>query len=178
MFARINIIKIIKDHLGTLTSLNSSRKGISFPDLILFIFIPLVIAFFLVYFDFTFEKQLNKLITAISIFGGFLFNLLAIIYSQTDSIKRDAKTENNKLKIKFVQEIHINISFCIVISIFLVIALLLTTIDIPQLKFAGLIRKGIIGINYFLMTLFLLTLLMIINRIYILLKKENNNNIG
>ncbi len=88
-------------------------------------------------------------------------------------MKKDAESENDDLKKKFVKEIHINISFCIVLSILIVLTLLLTTIDIPDFEFNWLIDKIIIGMNYFLMTLFLLTLLMILNRVYILLKKES-----
>ncbi|MDN3621369.1 hypothetical protein QWY81_18015 [Polaribacter undariae] len=173
MLTRINIFKIIKDHFGTLRNLNSTKNRISWQDAILFLVLPILISMVLVYKDLTFEKQLGNLIAAISIFGGFLFNLLAIIYSQFDKIEIDANKEDNDLKKKFVKEIHINISFCIVTSIIIVITLLLSTIDIPDFKYDWLIEKFIIGINYFLMTLFLLTLTMILNRVYILLKKES-----
>lgn len=172
MLQRINIFSIIKDHFGTLKSLNQKSKYINGKDFLLFLIFPVIFAFFLAYKDFNFKEQLGNLIAAISIFGGFLFNLLAIIYSQLDSIKKDAKKEDNKLKSKFVKEIHINISFCIVLSIFIVISLLLTTIDIPTFSYDWLVTKIIIGINYFLMTLFLLTLIMVLNRVYILLNRK------
>ncbi len=173
MLARINIISIIKDHFGTLRSLNSTKNRISWQDLVLFIVTPILIAIILVCKDLTFEKQLGNLIAAISIFGGFLFNLLAIIYSQFDKIEIDANKEDNDLKKRFVKEIHINISFCIVVSILIVMTLLLSTIDIPKFQYDWLLNKIIIGINYFLMSLFLLTLTMVLNRVYILLKKES-----
>lgn len=173
MLARINILVIIEDHFGTLRSLNSSKNRISWQDAFLFIFIPIVISFILVYKDLSFEKQIGNLITAISIFGGFLFNLLAIIYSQFDKIEIDANKEDNKLKKRFVKEIHINISFCILISMLIVITLFLSTIDIPKFDYDWLLNKVIIGVNYFLMLLFLLTLIMVLNRVYILLKKES-----
>jgi hypothetical protein len=173
MLARINILSIIKDHFGTLRNLNSSKNRISWQDVVLFIVTPILIAIILVYKDLTFEKQLGNLIAAISIFGGFLFNLLAIIYSQFDKIEIDANKEDNDLKKRFVKEIHINISFCIVVSILIVMTLLLSTIDIPKFRYDWLLNKIIIGINYFLMSLFLLTLTMVLNRVYILLKKES-----
>jgi cytochrome c biogenesis factor len=172
MLARINILAIIKDHFKTLKSLNSTKNRISWQDSILFIVTPIVIAVGLVYKDLTFEEQLGNLIAAISIFGGFLFNLLAIIYSQFDKIEIDANKEDNELKKRFVKEIHTNISFCIVLSILIVLTLLLSTIDIPLFNYDWLLKKIIIGVNYFLMSLFLLTLTMVLNRVYILLKKE------
>jgi hypothetical protein len=172
MLERINIIKIIKDHLGTLRSLNQTSEGIHWKDLFLFFIMPAVIAFILVWKGYSFEEELGNLIAAISIFGGFLFNLLAIIYSQMENIKKDANTENDKVKKIFINEIHINISFCIVLSILVVITLLLTKIDIPKFEYLYILEKFIVGLNYFLMMLFLLTLTMILNRVYILLKKR------
>jgi len=177
MLERINVLSIIKDHFGTLKSLNSPGNRISVPDIFLFIIIPSTIAFILDYKALTFEKQLGNLIAAVSIFGGFLFNLLAIIYSQFDKIELDANKENNDLKKKFVLEIHINISFCIVTSIIIVLTLLLSTIDIPKFSYDWLLKRIIIGVNYFLMTLFLLSLIMVVNRVYILLKKEGEKQL-
>ena len=171
MLNRINILKIIKDHLGTLRSLNQSSDRIYWKDFLLFFIFPIIISILLVWKDYSFKEQLGNLIAAISIFGGFLFNLLAIIYSQMENIKKDAKTEDDKVKTRFINEIHINISFCIVLSIFIVLSLLLTTIDIPEFEYLGILKKIINGLNYFLMILFLLTLTMILNRVYILLKK-------
>ncbi len=171
MLERINILKVIVDHFGTLKSLNQRSKYINWKDAILFLAFPMLISITLTYNEFDFKGQLGNLIAAIAIFGGFLFNLLAIIYSQIDNIKKDADNENNELKQKFVKEIHVNISFCIVLSIFLILTLLTSTVYIPNWHYKWVIEKTIIGINYFLLTLFLLTLIMVINRVYILLNK-------
>jgi hypothetical protein len=171
MLDRINILKIIKDHIGTMRSLNQSSNRIYWKDFMLFFILPISMSILLVWKDYSFKEQLGNLIAAISIFGGFLFNLLAIIYSQMGNIKKDAETEDDKVKKRFINEIHINISFCIVLSIVIVLSLLLTTIDIPEIEFWTILEKIINGLNYFLMILFLLTLIMILNRVYILLKK-------
>lgn len=175
MLNRINITSIITDHFSTLKRLNQKSNYINFKDVLLFIILPIFISIMLTYKGYGFDDQLGNLITATSIFGGFLFNLLAIIYSQIDSLKKDAENEEDelkKIKEKFVKEIHINISFCIVLSIMMVITLLMTTIEIPKFEFQWIFKKIIIGVNYFLMILFMLTLLMVLNRVYILLKKE------
>ncbi len=171
MLDRINILKIIKDHLGTMRSLNQSSNRIYWKDFLLFFIFPVIVSTLLVWKGYSFKEQLGNLIAAISIFGGFLFNLLAIIYSQMENIKKDAETEDDKVKKRFINEIHINISFCIVLSICIVLTLLLTTIDIPEFEYLEILNKTINGLNYFLMILFLLTLTMILNRVYILLKK-------
>lgn len=173
MLSRINIISIIRDHFKTLRSLNQSYKFMNFRDFLLFLIFPFIIALIVTYNGYSFKEQLGNLIAAVAIFGGFLFNLLAIIYGQIDKIKNDAEKENDELKKRFVKEIHINISFCIVLSIFIVIALLLTTIDIPNFKGELFLEKIITGTVYFLMILFILTLIMVLNRVYILLKKDS-----
>lgn len=172
MLERINIISIIKDHFKTLKSLNQKSNWVNGKDFLLFIGFPLILSGFITFKGYDFKEQLGNLIAAISIFGGFLLNLLAIIYSQIDAIEKDAENEHNELKKKFVKEIHSNISFCIVLSILIVITLLLTTIDLPEFEYNWLLIRIIIGVNYFLMILFLLTLVMVLNRVYILLKKN------
>ncbi|KAB1068524.1 hypothetical protein F6U93_06230 [Tamlana haliotis] len=152
-------------------SLNQSSNRIYWKDFLLFFVFPIIVSTLLVWKGYSFKEQLGNLIAAISIFGGFLFNLLAIIYSQMENIKKDAETEDDEVKKRFINEIHINISFCIVLSICIVLTLLLTTIDIPEFQYLDVLNKIINGLNYFLMILFLLTLTMILNRVYILLKK-------
>lgn len=172
MFERVNIFRIILDHFSTLRSLNQRTKYLNWKDAILFIGLPLVSSIVLVCKGFSFKEQLGNLIASIAIFGGFLFNLLAIIYGQIENIQKDAVKENDELKKKFVKEIHVNISFCIVLSIIIILTLLLTTVQIPNWEFKWLLEDLIISVNYFLLLLFLLTLVMVINRVYLLLKKE------
>jgi ACR3 family arsenite efflux pump ArsB len=106
MFKRINILDIIKDHFKTLRRFDSSSNNIYWKDFVLFIIVPLIIGVLFSYNEFSIKPYIGNLIAAISIFGGFLFNLLAIIYSQIDKIKKDAYNENSLLKKTFVKEIH------------------------------------------------------------------------
>ena len=179
MFYRINIYNIVTDHLKTLRHTSSvNSKNIYWKDFILFFVIPVTIAGILTYMGYTLANKINELITAVSILGGFLFNLLAIIYGQIDKIKGDTTRTTNdtdlqQVKKIFVKEIHINISFCIVLSIVILLALFLLQVDIPDFKYRYIINKLLIFISYFLLSIFLLSLLMVINRIYILLKKDS-----
>ncbi|ELY2009090.1 hypothetical protein [Flavobacterium psychrophilum] len=148
----------------------------SLSDFLLFVIFPLILASFLSFKGYTFESQLSNLIAGISIFGGFLFNLLAIIYSQLENIENNNNKIEDKnllqLKEQFVNEIHANISFCIVLSIIIVLTLLMTTINLSDFVYSSIITKIIVGLNYFLLLIFLFSLLMVINRVYILLKRK------
>jgi hypothetical protein len=173
MFKRIDIVRIIKDHFKTLRRLDSDKKSIYWKDFVLFLVFPIFLGTFLVYQEISIQEYVGNLIAAISIFGGFLFNLLAIIYSQIDKIKTDAQNENSSLKKRFINEIHINISYSIVLSLIIVVALLASTSTLPAYKFDWLVKNIFLGCIYFLLINFLLTLLMVLNRVYILLKKDS-----
>jgi hypothetical protein len=172
MFSRINFIKIINAHIKTLKSLNQTSKLIYWKDFLLFYFTPLLLSFILIYNDISIKFQASNLIAAISILGGFLFNLLAIIYNSMSNLKNDAV--NNKIKEKYIKEIHSNISYNILISIFLVVFLIIFNIDLKFdcIYFTKIANLIIEFITTFLLTHFFLTLLMVLNRIYILLNKE------
>lgn len=168
MLHRINIIKIVRDHFKTLRNVNSTSSLPTFWDFILFVILPLIVSYFLARYNILLDKHLTDIITAVSILGGFLFNLLAIIYSVIDKIKEDAASD--ELKKIFVKEIHINISYNILISILSVISLILYSYT--QTYCVRLLNIVLLGINYFLLINLFLTLLMVLNRIYILLKKD------
>lgn len=170
MFKRINFKDIISGHLKTLRSLNQTSKGIYLPDLLLFFVFPILVSGCLTYKKVDLSSQVTNLIAAIAILGGFLFNLLAIIYGAMDKLKIDA--EKNPIKKIFIKEIHSNISFCILLSIFSTVFLILYSYDFPCGQIYCYIKDSLLFLNYFLLLLFFLTLLMILNRVYILLKKD------
>ena len=77
------------------------------------------------------------------------------------------------MKKVFVKEIHINISYSIVLSLLIIIVLIGCTTKLPEFQFDWLVKKITLGLTYFLLGKFLLTLLMVLNRVYILLKKDS-----
>ena len=173
MLTRIDVWKIVKDHFSTLRRIDDGSKNMSMNDCIIFIFVPLILSALFVRVGFSLKAQISNLISAVSIFGGFLFNLLAIIYSQFDKVQKDAESGDNKLlKKKFITEIHSNISFCIVLSVFVVLVLFF---DIIEFSYSGpwINPRDIQDfITFYLLILLLFTILMVINRVYILLKKD------
>ena len=179
MISRINIVGIISGHLKTLKSLNQNQNSnrIYFPDLLLFFLFPILLSGFLTYQKIDLLTQVSNLIAAVSILGGFLFNFLAIIYGAMDKLKKDIEEtvvpdSNNTLKKIFIREIHSNISYCILLSIFSVTFLIIYSYSLPCSIFYQIISQILLFINYFLLIHFLLSLLMVLNRVYILLKKD------
>jgi len=102
--------------------------------------------------------------------GGFLFNLLAIIYGLMDKLKADSK--DDPIKMRFVKEIHVNISFNIFLSFLLLLLLIIYSCQ-PNNNCFSITDYIFSFLIYFLLILFVLTMLMILNRIYIIMKKEN-----
>ena len=176
MLTRINFFGIIKSHFKSLRSLNQKSDSIYWGDFLLFIVVPVIISAGLTVYGVAIKNELNSLIAAISILGGFLFNLLAIIYSLLDKIKLDVDSESdqfkNMIKLRFVKEIHSNISFNILIAIFSTIFLVIYSFDYSKVFLGCLIESTLLFINYFLLFIFVLTLLMVLNRIYIILDKQ------
>jgi hypothetical protein len=149
MLTRINITQIITSHLKTLRGLGQ-KKGIAIIDLLLFIIIPLISALLLAFFNIGFKSLASDIITAISILVGFLFNLLAIIYTSIDKIKIEGR--DSEIRKQFVLELHSNISYNILLSISHIPLLLIYKLDVDELWF----DEFLIGINYFFLLSFFL----------------------
>lgn len=172
---RINVIHIVKDHIKSLR-LEGKTKMYG-GDIVVFFIFPLCVAIGLVCFDISLKSQVGNLIKALAIFGAFLFNLLAVIHGQLDKINENAlkiKDDNlKKQKAKFAKEIHSNITFSILLSIALIFFMLVYDLTPEKCEIINMtILKVTLVINYFLLSLFGLTLLMVINRVYILIRYE------
>jgi hypothetical protein len=117
---------------------------------LLFIIIPLISALLLAFFNIGFKSLASDIITAISILVGFLFNLMAIIYTSIDKIKIEGR--DSEIRKQFVLELHSNISYNILLSISHIPLLLIYKLDVDELWF----DEFLIGINYFLLLSFFL----------------------
>jgi len=177
MLTKINVFGIVKEHLKTLRKYGKKRMSIS--DAFTFIIIPLVCASYLLYKNLSLtEGTINTIIAALSIFAGFLFNLLAIVFGLMDKIKINA--EGDELKEKLVKEVHSNISYNILLSVLTILMLFLCLykfkgqfdIDFKESSFSLKYASVVNFATYFLLVNFLFTLLMVIKRVHILMKKE------
>ncbi len=164
MLNKINISKIILDHLKTMCDPKTGKPF--WGDIFLFFIIPAIFGIILLLFHYSIGVEIiNLLVTSLSVFAALLFNLLLLIY---DIVRKNDITDKNRLKNAFLKEIFTNISFCIFIAIVTIILLLLAYLKI---NFQWLLNSVYFLICY-LLTLFLLTLFMILKRVHILLSKE------
>ena len=162
MFSKINLSNIIKDHISTLRDHQTNKYYP--PDFFLFFILPIFVAagasFLLCPIT---GNVLDILVTSMSIFAALLFNLLLLVY---DAIRKE---ENSKtLRHKFLKEIFSNISFSVLISVITIIFLLI----FPLFSKIFLIPTILTFLIYYLVTLFILTLLMILKRTHVLLTTE------
>jgi hypothetical protein len=167
-FSKINISGIIKDHLGTLKNYGSNSYSVS--NILLFFVLPFV---FSIVFVYVFDLSLNKdvigiLINVFSIFAGFLFNLLVLVYDVISKVVKATSTPlANQHKINLLEEIYFNISFEILLSL----------VNVLLLAFASLFQQKLISpilsiFVFWFVILFTLTLLMVLKRVHKLLSDE------
>lgn len=159
MLSKINISDIIINHTATLKNDNTKKTGID--DYFTFLLIPIILTSILLYFKVVLsDEALNIVITTLSIFVGLLFNVIVLIF---DIIKRDS---TKKVKNVVLKELLANISFTILISIIAIIFTVLTFInnDVAKMVFTGLV--------YFLLSIFVFTVLMVLKRMHKLFNNE------
>lgn len=163
MFAKINILKIINNHLETLVNANTKKP--SCGDLILFGILPVVGALFPYFFRWSIsENALSTLIAIHSIFVGLLINVIVLIF---DIVNRN---NNNPIKRDLLNEVLANILFTILLSIASIVLALCTYIPIGFLKIFATTFIVYFTIQFFF------TLLMILKRMYALFKNEIDKN--
>lgn len=180
MSSKISVIGIVKDHIATLR--NNRTGKIHFPDIVLFFIFPGIISGLMLQLGVSLNDGfVNALITSFSIFSALLFNLLLLVYDISDKLDNKPQgtniAENNKIIIRreLLREIYVNVSFSILISMTVVIILLsyflkpsncvLFTVNVCSAQWILAL------IVYYLSSQFLLTLFMVLKRIYRLLAK-------
>lgn len=164
MFSKINIIGIIRDHVSTLKDYKTGKYSIE--DFFLFFFVPLLISGLVLWLSGIMNKTtVVAITTSISIFAALLFNLLLLVY---DAVRKEENLQNpNSEKIRFLKQVFTNISFCIVVSVFSIITLLIFS----QISSSCITQYILSFVSYYFVSLFILTLMMILKRTHILLKK-------
>lgn len=169
MNTKLDFTNILKDHLKTFR--DHSTGAVSFVDWGLFIVFPILVAIALTLTELKLNNELiTAVITASSIFAGLLLNLLVLIY--TILIKDRDKTfesMNEKQRSNWKQlvcETFANVSFCILISIFLVALSLMYYLN------SQLLIQAIRPLLFFLSTSLILHLFMVLKRVHKLISFE------
>lgn len=169
MFSKINISDIVRDHLKTLKNYQEVTYCLS--DFVLFFGVPLILAvalcLFGVYID---SDSANPLITIMSIFAALLFNLLILI---VDILKKDkARHQAGAMPSEangFLRQVFSNISFCILIAIIDVVCLAITSFSDKKSEIINAVGSFF---SYYFISLFMLTLFMVLKRIHNMLVVE------
>ena len=150
--SKINVLGIVKEHFATLVNANTNRPGPE--DWLLFLFIPLLIAFTLGVTKTILEKDLaNTIITILSIFVGLLINVIVLLF---DLVQRDE--EKHQIKNVVLRETLTNISYTILVSLTSIVITLLTFLNNCYVKLGASI------LVFFLSSHIAITLLMVIKR--------------
>lgn len=175
MFDKFSVKNIVANHFGTFVDFQTKQKRIR--ERAAYLITPLIISL-LLFFGLDFwitESASNVLITAMSIFSALLFNLLLLVYDVVNRNDGDRGPKNIiELKAILLRETFHNISFSILLTVVAVIVLLFTYVPIPA-EAAILPIKTLLSISiYYLVGLFMLTLLMVLKRIHSLLTEEMN----
>lgn len=169
--SRVDIWSIFSGHVRTLTDMRTGKIRTS--DIFIFYGLPLVLSLLLNRY-FTaglLIDQSTNLLTAVSIIGGFLFALFAYIVGVIDRLKE--KRIDDVVQKRFSREIHTNIAYSILISL-LCICLLLGTGFLKKAPQDWEIngRTMYLVILYFLLLHFLLTLWLVVRRVYIVVDSQ------
>jgi hypothetical protein len=169
---KIDIRRIVIAQIHTMK--DNSTQRYSVPDLVLFFLFPSLLGAVGSYYGWKFNADvLNALLAAFSIFAGLLLNLLLLIYtfsSQTDHPPALTKARN-----QLVKELHDNIAYSILVSIVIVVVAMVTVAYLKMHETPSepaFTTPWVTGTVIFLTINFILTLLMILKRIYTMLNQS------
>lgn len=172
-FSKINILKIVTDHVSTLKDFGRSK--ISKSDVFIFFILPFFLSALLVYLKINLNSELaNLLITVFSIFAGLLFNLQILMFDIVGKVS-DVKDLPSSLvsrqslsrRISILESVSLNISFEILLCILGVLVLAISTLS-KSLAFQILFSLVV----FYIVILFALTLAMVLKRVHALLTDE------
>jgi hypothetical protein len=161
MIPLVGVGVIIKKHFETLKEDANWLWQIG-----LFLVVPILVTVILLLLNKGLtNNSANALITAFSIFTGLLLNVILIIFAIVDrSIKPES--EGSK-KARLLHHLYANSIYALLISVLILIVLIITVIlDDWQNCFLIFISSAIVYIG---VTHFVMTLLMIFKRLYVLL---------
>lgn len=194
---RINIGLIFQKHKETFYNYGeANRQGVqkaTLADKFTFLFLPAIFSVLIVILGIKLTNDyINIIITSLSIFVGLLFNLLVLIFDLAKKQKGKINELNEqseiippieKAKYQLVKELYANISFAIALSILAITAATLPTLK-PQIliqllkpyNYYCLIKECYLMVTNVLAIVlvieFLLVLLMILKRFFLIFNNE------
>lgn len=168
--SKFNVGTIISNHVKTLK--NQEEDKYSLYDLGFSFIAPLIIAVLLSIFGHPIStSSVGVIVTAFSVFAAFLLNILVVLFTMVERAKDGGNTQdtyNGDIKKTVIKETYHNISFALLLSIFIVVLTILLIL-LPTIYF---ISNLIAGIGDFLIFIFIATILLILKRINAIISKE------
>ena len=167
VFVKVNVGDIIKSHFSTLVHAKKRKPGRD--DYFTFLLFPLLICLIVSFLGVSINSTgTNIIITSLAIFVGLLINMVVLLF---DLLGKDTESDE---KVKILREILSNILFTILLSIFLIILSLVGLIPDELMKNPCIKHVSVVidGIIYFFLTFLILTILMVIKRMYLLFDYE------
>jgi hypothetical protein len=166
---KIDVRSIIVGHLATLKDCGGQKRSIT--DLLLFFALPFCVAGASVWFGIQIlATAVNALLTAFSIFVGLLFNLLVMVLTFLQTTQGAPDDRLLQVRKQLLREITANLSFAILV------ALMLVAVAIFSLVRTQKDEEPVRPVEAFILVTgsinFVLTLLMVLRRMYALLMNE------
>lgn len=165
MFDKVNVALIVRDHFETLRYYRHGNTPgrRNWFDLLLFFGLPTALAVILTWFYGEVQGDLATMsATMLAVFAALLFNVLVFVYDRK-------RKDQDALRGRYLNEITSNVSFAILVALCGIITLMI-------LKFVKTCVEAELtfsGVTYFLLALFILTLIMLLRRLYIFHKHDH-----
>jgi len=173
LFDKIDIRPILRGHFATLRD-NAFASRVSREDIVLFIALPFCVAISLTFAGFRFRLDaVNGFLNLFSILTGLLLNVLVLVLSL---IGKNTENVDSKRRIQIIREVFANICYSVLVAIAVVCVALVALSYMRSLQGAttGL---GATFLLVFLTLNFVLSLLMVLKRMYVLLDKDLKNDV-
>ena len=171
MTTKIDVLPIITRHFDTLR--NNATGARSLADIVVFFGFPLIASLAAFYYRLTLTADaLTAVLASFSIFAGLLLNLMLLVYTFAGEPGRtDLFAANIK---QFIRELHDNIEFAVLVSVFIVILSLIAvaTLKKEDANTAAHTGRVTTAILVYLTANFILTLLMVLKRIHMMLLEK------
>ena len=110
------------------------------------------------------------LATSLSIFAALLFNLLLLVYDVRGR-SRGPNGNTNEIRRRFLRELFSNVSFAILVATGAIVSFL----GLVLVYCSSVAQYALSALIYYLVMLFLLTLLMLLKRVHVLLHREGDS---
>lgn len=160
----INILPILREHFKSLKE-DTTLIGVVF----IFAIFPILLSVGLLLLDITLTKEiLNTLITSFAIFVGFTINVLVILLKN--------KEEKIRIRKKLIEHLTYNSLYELVLGLVILFVALILLAIIPRISNDFLIVLSLI--LYSLVFNFILTLLMISKRFFVIFYCKITDNKG